>query len=54
MEFLVDENILGHTDKITQRQLSGLHFKQDEQEDKAAFEIQTQVKKKKIPEFAVF
>lgn len=43
----MDENILGHTDKITQRQLSGLHFKQDEQEDKAAFEIQTQVEKKK-------
>lgn len=42
-----DKIILGLADKITQHQLSGLHFKQDEQEDKAAFEIQTQVNKKK-------
>lgn len=28
---------------LARRQLSGLHFKSDEQEDKAAFEIQTQV-----------
>ena len=47
-----DKNIQGLTDKITNRQLSGLHFQQDEQEDKAAFEIQTQVKKN--PESAVF
>lgn len=47
-----DKNILGPADKITQRQLSGLRFKQDEQEDKAAFEIQTRVKKN--PESAVF
>ena len=32
----------GLTDKITHR---GLHFKRDKHEDKAAIEIQTQVKK---------
>lgn len=41
-----DKNILGRADKITQHQHSGLHFKQDEQEDKAAFEIQTQLNQK--------
>lgn len=40
------KNILGLADKITQHQHSGLHFKQDEQEDKAAFEIQTQLNQK--------
>lgn len=41
-----DKNILGLADKIAQHQHSGLHFKQDEQEDKAAFEIQTQLNQK--------